>query len=71
MPTPPGRRALRRPHLWLITVVAILGAATVPFHFAAAGANGKEGNHATQNPQSCSCTGTGLTARAGTLSRSD
>ena len=50
MPTPPGRRALRRPHLWLITVVAILGVATVPFHFAAAGANGKEVNHPNAKP---------------------
>src|SRR5262245_42309192 len=42
MHTPPGHRVLRRRHVWLITVVAILGVATVPVRFAVAGANDKE-----------------------------
>src|SRR5262245_49966682 len=50
MHTPPGRRGLRRPHVWLITVVAILGVATVPVHFAAAGANDEEVNHTNAKP---------------------
>ena len=45
MHTPPRRRVLRRRPVWLIAVVAILGVATLPVHFAAAGANDKEVNH--------------------------
>ena len=32
MHDPPQRRYLRRPHVWLITVLAIVGLATVPMH---------------------------------------
>jgi pimeloyl-ACP methyl ester carboxylesterase len=42
MHTPPRRRVLRRRPVWLIAVVAILGVATLPVHFAAANANDKE-----------------------------
>jgi pimeloyl-ACP methyl ester carboxylesterase len=41
MHTPPRRRLLRRPHVRLIAVLAILGFATVPIHLAAADANDK------------------------------
>jgi pimeloyl-ACP methyl ester carboxylesterase len=50
MYTPPRRRVLGRPYVSLITVLAILGVAIVPFHFAAAGAHDTEDHHSNAKP---------------------
>jgi pimeloyl-ACP methyl ester carboxylesterase len=50
MDTQSSRRVLRRPHVWLITVVAILGIAIVPVHFASAGADARERHHMNLKP---------------------